>query len=68
MADSPGTKCLRCQGDMQEIGEVSLVTGKHSAAAKLLFGQLAEMDERPWALSAHRCSSCHLVELYDPAP
>ena len=33
--------------------------------AKLLFGQLAELNKRPWPLEAHRCTSCRHVELFD---
>ena len=66
MSDA-ATTCMRCQGQMEPIGEVSLMTGKHSGAAKLIFGQLAELDERPWALSASRCDTCHMVELHDTA-
>ena len=58
-------KCLRCQNEMRAVGQLSLVTGGHSAAAKLFFGQLAEMDEKNWPVNAYRCSNCGLVELYD---
>jgi len=58
-------KCLRCQGEMELSRHVSLVTGSHSAGAKLLFGQLAELDERPWPLDAYRCANCGHIELFD---
>jgi hypothetical protein len=50
---------------MEPSRHVSLVTGSHSAGAKFLFGQLAELDEEPWPLDAYRCSNCRHIELFD---
>jgi len=57
-------KCLRCQNVMANLGQVSLVTGGHSAGAKLLFGQFAEMNEKPWPVDVYACSECLHVELF----
>ena len=50
---------------METVGQLSLVTGGHSAAAKLVFGQWAEMNERPWPVEVHRCTNCRCVEMFD---
>jgi len=65
MSLAADAKCLRCQSDMMEVGEISLMTGKHSGAAKLFFGSLAEADERPWPVQVYTCTSCRWVELHD---
>ena len=62
----PGeVKCVRCQGDVEHLGQVPLVTGSHSGAAKFWLGQWAEVDEKPWFIDVHRCRSCRHVELFD---
>jgi len=50
---------------MTEIGEISLMTGKHSGTAKLFFGSLAEADERPWLVHVDKCTACGWVDLRD---
>jgi hypothetical protein len=50
---------------MQSVGQMSCITGGHSAAAKLFLGQLAAMDEKNWPLDAYRCSDCRILEFYD---
>jgi hypothetical protein len=50
---------------MQEIGEVSLVTGKHSGSAPFSFGQLAQAHEGTWPHPVYRCSKCRWVETHD---
>jgi len=50
---------------MTEIGEISLMTGKHSGTAKLFFGSLAEADERPWPVHVDKCTACGWVDLRD---
>jgi hypothetical protein len=64
MSDAPALKCLRCQTIMEDLGQVSLVTGGSSSAAKLFFGQLAEMQEKNWVVNALHCPACHHVELF----
>jgi len=66
MSDTSELKCLRCQSGLVALGQESLVTGGSSAGAKFFFGQLAEMQERNWVVSAYRCPSCHHVELFLP--
>ena len=65
MSDVTGMKCLRCQGAMAPLGQETLVTGGSSSAAKFFLGQLAEMQERNWVVSAYRCANCHHIELFD---
>ena len=64
LSDQTVMKCLRCQGALEDMGQVSLVTGGSSSAAKLFFGQLAEMQEKNWVVSALHCPACHHVELF----
>jgi hypothetical protein len=47
------------------LGQESLVTGGSGAAAKFFLGQLAEMQEKNWVVSAYSCANCHHVELFD---
>jgi hypothetical protein len=66
MSDAAGLKCVRCQGELQPLGQESLVTGGSGATAKFFLGQLAEMQEKNWVVSAYRCANCHHIELFDP--
>jgi hypothetical protein len=66
VSDDPALKCVRCQSDLVALGQESLVTGGASAGAKFFLGQLAEMQEKNWVVSAYRCPSCHHVELFLP--
>jgi hypothetical protein len=50
---------------MQEIGEMSLVTGKHSGTAPFSFGQLAPAHEGTWLRREYRYSKCRWVETHD---
>ena len=65
MSDAPGLKCVRCPGELQPLGQESLVTGGSGPAAKFILGQLAEMQEKNWVVSAYRCVNCHHIELFD---
>jgi hypothetical protein len=65
MSDVSAMKCLRCQGELQPLGHETLVTGGSGPAAKFFFGQLAEMQEKNWVVSAYRCANCHHIELFD---
>jgi hypothetical protein len=65
MSDPTALKCLRCQGELQPLGQESLVTGGTGAAANFFLGQLAEMQESKWVVSAYSCANCHHVELFD---
>ncbi len=57
--------CTRCQSPTESLGTIDVVTGGSSGAAKLFFGQLAEMGEKNWALGAYRCTKCRHVEFFD---
>ena len=65
MSDVSAMKCLRCQGELQPLGQETLVTGGSGAAAKFFLGQTAEMQEKNWVVSAYRCANCHHIELFD---
>jgi hypothetical protein len=65
MSDASIMKCLRCQGELQPLGQETLITGGSGAAAKFFLGQLAEMQEKNWVVSAYRCPNCHHIELSD---
>ncbi len=65
MSDAPSLKCLRCQGELAPLGQETLVTGGSGPAAKFFLGQLAEMQEKNWIVSAYHCPNCHHVELFD---
>ncbi len=67
MSDVTAMKCLRCQGELRPLGQESLVTGGSGAAAKFFLGQLAEMQEKNWVVSAYSCANCHHVVLFDTA-
>ena len=67
MSDPSIMKCLRCQGALQPLGQESIVTGGSGATAKFFLGQLAEMQEKNWIVSAYSCANCHHVELFDAA-
>jgi hypothetical protein len=41
------------------------VTGGSGPAAKFFLGQLADMQEKNWVVSAYRCANCHHIELFD---
>ena len=57
--------CLRCQSPTECLGQLPLVTGRHSGAAKLIFGQWAELDEGSWPIDVYRCRHCGHLELFD---
>ncbi|MGA8015827.1 MAG: hypothetical protein WCB85_07920 [Candidatus Dormiibacterota bacterium] len=61
----PGVVCLRCQNPTAYLGKIPVVTGGSSGAAKLLFGQLAEVSERDWFIDAYRCTYCGHLEMFD---
>jgi len=65
MSDVSAMMCLRCQGELQPLGHETLVTGGSGPAAKFFLGQLAEMQEKNWVVSAYRCANCHHIELFD---
>jgi hypothetical protein len=66
MSDAPQLKCIRCQSELQPLGQESLVTGGSSPAAKFFLGQLAEMQEKNFVVNAYLCPNCHHVELFMP--
>jgi hypothetical protein len=57
--------CVRCQGQAPYFGHVPVVTRGSSGAAKVLFGQWAEVREANWQLDVYRCTQCGHVELFD---
>ena len=65
MQDSSGVDCVRCHAPASWVGHIPVVIGGSSSAAKLLFGQLAEMNERNWLIDASRCSRCGHLELFE---
>jgi hypothetical protein len=65
MSDVNVVKCLRCQGETEHVGKLSLVTGASSAASKLIVGQLAEMGEKHWDVQVFRCTHCGHAEIFD---
>jgi hypothetical protein len=67
MSDVTAMKCLRCQGALQPLGQETLVTGGSSPSAKFFLGQLAEMQEKNWVVTAYSCANCHHIEMFDTA-
>jgi hypothetical protein len=65
MEDSTGVDCVRCHAPASWVGHIPVVIGGSSGAAKLLFGQLAELNERSWVIDAYRCSRCGHLEMFD---
>ncbi len=65
MSDVNVVKCLRCHADTEHVGRLELLTGASSAASKLFFGQLAEMNEGHWDVQVFRCTHCGHAELFD---
>ncbi len=65
MSDPTAVKCLRCQSETEHLGQLPLMTGKSSNAAKFFFGQLAEMGEGHWDVDVFRCAKCGHVEMFD---
>ena len=67
MSDPNQVACLRCQGVTDCMGQLPLMTGGSSGAAKLFFGQWAELSEGHWPVDVYRCTHCGHVELFDLA-
>jgi hypothetical protein len=66
MSDDPSAVlCLRCKSATEALGQLPLMTGGSSAAAKFFFGQLAEMNEGKWLVDVYRCRHCGHVEMFD---
>ena len=65
MSDPTAVKCLRCQSETEHLGQLPLMTGKASNAAKFFFGQVAEMGEGHWDVDVFRCAKCGHVEMFD---
>ena len=66
MASDPrAVLCLRCQSPTDYLGHVKLMTGGSSGAAKILFGQWAELSEGHWPVDVYRCSRCGHLEMFD---
>ena len=65
MSDPTAVQCVRCQSATEHLGQLPLMTGKASNAAKFFFGQLAEMGEGHWDVDVFRCTKCGHVEMFD---
>lgn len=58
-------KCTVCQGETDFLGQVPVRTKGTGGAAKLFFGELAELGEEKWPIDIYRCKNCGHLELYD---
>ena len=65
MSAATDVLCLRCKLPTDYLGQLPLMTGRHSGMAKLVFGQWAELDESSWPIDVYRCRHCGHLEMFD---
>jgi hypothetical protein len=58
--------CLGCKTSLQYLGVENFMVGGSSGVAKLIFGQLAEMNEQHLQLYVFICPNCRRIELRAP--
>jgi len=67
MADqgSNNLQCSSCKGRIKFIGNQSIRVGGTGGAAKLFFGEFAELGEGKWPLDFYQCEVCGHIEMFD---
>ncbi len=66
MPDQQVTRCGSCQTPLHHIGLLPFRVGGTSGAAKLFFGEWAELGESKFTLDVFACPACRQVTLFVP--
>lgn len=58
-------KCINCQTNLENLGQIGLRTGGMDGSWQLLLGAWADVQETVIYLDSFRCNNCGRLEFFD---